>query len=153
MSVSLRADSGGATGAIQLNGSDKLVLNADGTLSGTANPATGLRSQALATMQKFADEFNLLAGDNGYQKLPSGLIIQWGSVTSSASADLVVNYPIQFPTLQFALVATAYISGNSTRDTNVMVRRDAPGLSQFSVGTFLTATRISEAIFWMALGR
>ncbi|KAA8739130.1 phage tail protein [Pseudomonas koreensis] len=34
---------------------------------------------------------------NGYQRLPSGLIIQWGSSLASA-ADYLVTFPIAFPT-------------------------------------------------------
>ena len=35
---------------------------------------------------------------NGYQKLPSGLIIQWGSSTITAGTANTVTFPITFPT-------------------------------------------------------
>lgn len=105
MSISLRADVSGTSGAVQLNGADKLVLNADGTLSGTENPATGLRSQALATMQKFADEFGALLSANGYTKLPNGMIIQWG-IGSAAADNFLVTLPITFPNACFSVSLT-----------------------------------------------
>lgn len=41
----------------------------------------------------------------GYQKLPSGLIIQWGSsVVTTAGEVAVVNYPTTYPTAVFATV-------------------------------------------------
>ena len=34
---------------------------------------------------------------NGYQKLPSGLILQWGTYTS-ATGNATITFPIAFPT-------------------------------------------------------
>ena len=65
------------------------------------NPATGTRSTAVATMQKFADEFGCSLAASGYQKLSSGLIIQWGAVTVGnigVTADETIIFPITFPT-------------------------------------------------------
>lgn len=46
---------------------------------------------------------------SGYQKLPGGLIIQWGGASTSASVATVVSFPISFPTACFRV-----FSGNST---------------------------------------
>jgi hypothetical protein len=35
---------------------------------------------------------------NGYQRLPGGLILQWGSATTAAGGSLAVTFPIAFPT-------------------------------------------------------
>ena len=41
---------------------------------------------------------------NGYQKLPSGIIIQWGRATHPGNnTALQVNYPIAFPGGMFAI--------------------------------------------------
>lgn len=101
MSVSLRADVGGTTGALALNGADRLTLNADGTLSGAVHPTTGDRSLNLVTMRKFTDEFGALLTTAGYQKMSSGLIMQWATVpipgNTSASPTFTVSFPIAFP--------------------------------------------------------
>lgn len=68
------------------------------------NPATGNRSTLYATMQKFADEFACLMSGNGYQKLPSGLIIQWGAGVISSNPG-TLTLPIAFPNGKLRTVA------------------------------------------------
>lgn len=67
---------------------------------------TGGNSEALtAEMGKklsarFVDEFLSLKSENGYQKLPGGLIIQWGAIdyTAFPGEPLVsITFPIAFP--------------------------------------------------------
>ena len=43
---------------------------------------------------------------NGYQKLPSGLLIQWGTFLASASADVAVTFPVAFPNAVLSLAMT-----------------------------------------------
>ena len=94
-------------------------------------PATGVRSQAVATMQKFADEFGALKSDIGYQKLPSGLIIQWGFIGVGA-ADVTTTFPIAFPNSCLNVSCTmdytpgggniGYISGRQISNTQMASR-------------------------------
>jgi hypothetical protein len=73
-----------------------------------ASPATGDRTTLLATMAKFADEFAASKTAEGYQKLPSGLIIQWGQVGSIAgNGNATMTYPMAFPNACFSVVAIA----------------------------------------------
>lgn len=44
---------------------------------------------------------------NGYQKLPSGLIIQWGNATTDAAGVVTVTFPIPFTTACLQTFATA----------------------------------------------
>jgi hypothetical protein len=46
---------------------------------------------------KNASVFAASFGNGGYQKLPSGLILQWGINPSSNSADTYITFPIAFP--------------------------------------------------------
>lgn len=57
-------------------------------------PASGTRSTAIATMQNFANEFGSSLAPSGWQRLPSGLIMQWG-VTGATGT---YTFPIAFPT-------------------------------------------------------
>ncbi|EPS4394876.1 gp53-like domain-containing protein [Escherichia coli] len=42
--------------------------------------------------------FTLSVSDTGYQKLPSGFILQWGSIGAPGIAqDVVTHFPIAFP--------------------------------------------------------
>lgn len=62
--------------------------------------------------------FAKLHSGNGYQKLPGGLIIQWGSITGTIG-QLSGNYPVAFPNAVFQAVVTlsdksAGVSGGIT---------------------------------------
>jgi hypothetical protein len=105
-----------------------------------------------ASSLKYSNEFSASLSPNGYQQLPSGLIIQWGTTTTTATADLAVLFPMTFPTRLVSLNGTAYIGGGGTRDTNVMLRTDGPGKAGFSAGAFLSGTRVAEAFYWVAIG-
>ena len=102
-----------------------LTVTADGgttsqateTIRGTLEVATSAEAQALSsdvlaiTALKLAlanKGSNQLLATNGYQKLPGGLIIQWGQV---GNITRTVNFPIPFPNA--CLVATSGITGAS----------------------------------------
>lgn len=146
MSVSLKADIGGSVGSIQLNGADRLLLNADGTLSGTVNPTTGLRTSALATMQKFADEFLFLNLPQGYQRLASGMLIQWGTFVQSASSNVLYSapYPITFP-------GSVLIVVGGNRNTSGAVATAVNPVSNSGFNVMWGATG-SMAVSWIAIG-
>lgn len=52
-------------------------------------------------------------GINGYQRLPSGIIIQWGAATVGGANDIDLTFPYAFPNACRAMVVTgdASISG------------------------------------------
>ncbi len=89
-----------------------LVDSTGGFLKGPT-PATGDRSNKMATTQMFANEFGNSLSSSGYQKLPSGLILQYANVTTSSSADTVASWPIAFPTAFRGAIATPNDSGAS----------------------------------------
>lgn len=69
-------------------------------------PATGDRSTKVATTALFDNEFVKSLAVNGYQKLPSGLIIQWGLLDArSTSGYATVTLPIAFLNNLFAVSA------------------------------------------------
>ncbi len=78
---------------------------------------------------------------NGYQRLPGGLIIQWGYHTSG---NLVYHpFPITFPTVCTSVVVTMDYNGNVDRNINV-----------YSISTtgYYTATASTYGCRWMAIG-
>ena len=152
MTISLKADASGNSGAIQVAGVDRLTLTTDGSLVASANPATGARSMALATMQKFADEFGSSVSNQGYQKLPSGLIVQWGFVNASNISQTQTNavtFPIAFPTNAPFSIMTNHIGGMSTV-TTVVAATPAPTKTGFSWMSSYTGGSMS--VFWVAFG-
>lgn len=46
---------------------------------------------------KYSSMFGSSLTTSGYQRLPSGLIVQWGSFTTNASGDASITFPIAFP--------------------------------------------------------
>lgn len=72
------------------NGSSFMLITDGGVWRAT------LGSEELRTSSLFASS---LSGGSGYQKLPNGLIMQWGLTTSSSgSGDVATSFPIAFPT-------------------------------------------------------
>lgn len=109
------------------------------------NPTAGTRSQALATMQMFADEFVASLAANGYQKLPSGLIIQWGSANYAAGVGAVV-YPIAFPTATRSIQLTLQSSGAGSYSN------DATGNISTTGFTAYQNSPVNSSFFWIAIG-
>lgn len=79
-----------------------LALNAQvqGRVASTAQAQGQTDDTVLITPKKLADAFkgaNQSLGSAGYQKLPGGLILQYGIGTSVAGAATNITYPVQFP--------------------------------------------------------
>lgn len=114
------------------------VLNAF-TVSPTApTPATGDRTTKLATTAMFANEFAVSMATNGYQKLPSGLIIQWvssGNVAIPAGVQTAVNatLPIAFPNALLFSSPVSFIPNSNN-------------LSTFTSSLFGSLTVVSAAV-------
>ncbi len=92
-------------------------------------------------------------GGNGYQKLPGGLIIQWGFGNGSTSGGVAVSFPISFPTNCAAVTVTHGNNGSSlgsAKTYNI-------GLGGFSVaistddGSNVVAY-LSDSFRWIAVG-
>lgn len=62
---------------------------------------------------KYSTSFGASLVASGYQKLPSGLIIQWGAVanTEVAGSPNTLTFPIAFPTQTYSVVITPNVAG------------------------------------------
>ncbi|MFT8655966.1 MAG: hypothetical protein ABF785_04650 [Acetobacter papayae] len=93
--------------------------------------------------------FTASLATSGYQKLPSGLIIQWGTITSTTAK--VYNFPITFPT-----AALTIVPGNSDYMGNYADVAYAYVLStsEFEAGTKATqnGNASSYSVSWVAFG-
>lgn len=86
---------------------------------------------------------------NGYQKLPGGLIIQWGSTANIAvGATLNVVYPVAFPTAcrSFVCLANNILAGVYQFTTN------ARSLSSTNVLSYSSNSGGSSGVDWIAIG-
>ncbi|MBV2149279.1 phage tail protein [Sphingobium sp. AS12] len=125
------------------------LLTVDG--SGSGIDADLLDGQEASAFARLLDFGALLTG-NGYQKLPGGLILQWGNVVAPSGGVNNVTFPIAFPTEcmaayasnQSGAVPSAWAAtGNLTR-ISMTVGHASSSLNPSSAGT---------AAFWFALGR
>lgn len=59
--------------------------------------------------------FSASIGTSGYQRLPSGLIIQWGGTAAAQAGDVVTTLPIGFPNAFLAVTITqGYTAGSGS---------------------------------------
>lgn len=102
---------GGSTTQVRAAISAMITEAMGGTPPELTTPPTGDRSNKAATTQMFANEFAASLTANGYQKLPSGLIVQWGSAFARSADSVALSgeaytpFPIAFPTSCFSVVA------------------------------------------------
>lgn len=115
---------------------------------GTASKRNvGNGTNQIPDMNNFASSL----GFNGYQKLPSGLIIQWGAFnvnnTSGSVGTTDITFPIAFPAAFRHLSALMSTNDPSARFTGFDVGNTTTTKARF---TYVTPT--SNAIYWLAIG-
>lgn len=115
-------------------------------ITGTLAPGTVATTQAIGdsttnvATTAFANPASSI-GANGYTKLPNGVIIEWGS-DSSTTNPRNISFPLTFPNAVFSVVAT---SNNSNASIQAIT---AQSVSQFTVNQ----GNAGSGINWMAVG-
>ena len=103
---------------------------------------------------QYAAAFGASIAANGYQKLPGGLIIQWGiysyNTTTAATAD-AITFPIAFPNaFMFGGMFPTDVSFSATGS----LARVQNGGSTTSMTFAKSATSVfATSAFWIAIGR
>lgn len=64
-------------------------------------------------------EFGVFLGTSGYQKLPSGLIVQWGTYSGLSGGENTVFWPMTFPNLCFGGVASYAYAFSTNSDAGL----------------------------------
>jgi hypothetical protein len=142
------------TDTFSVNGSTltSLTLNAgdDATFVLIASAASSvwlvLGSAALVGAGVFAA--NPVA--NGYQKLPSGLLVQWGLGTGGSATYATINYPVAFPNAVFSVTATAMNTAAYTATLQAAPTRTNFTISTWSVGS--TPGQFPASFYYVATG-
>jgi len=108
--------------------------------SGNDGAGSGLDADLLRGLPA---DFTSSKAANGYQKLPSGLIIQWGNLPIT-STNTAYNLPISYPTSHLMII------GQGTGSTTI------GGVVNFvnsSVSTFSAASQLGiENVSWLSIG-
>jgi hypothetical protein len=136
----------GIVSSVTLRGGDTAVLVWNGVLWAMSGPA----------MQRIAGFHNQIAA-SGWQRLPSGLIMQWGTMANSGSGarQIDVTLPVAFPTAHLRSLAVDSGAGcfplGATPLSTTQIRVFVP--SHFLAppsGTVTATTAISAN--WLAFG-
>jgi len=68
----------------------------------------------LITDGNYKDDFS--ANTNGYQKFPSGLIMQWGKAQQTTRGQVMVTWPMPFPSTVLSVTATPILINPNGED-------------------------------------
>ena len=136
-------------GDIKSDGTVKTALENLG-LGEAAKRNVGNGQNQIPDMAAFASSLS----STGFQKLPSGLIIQWGIV--SGASNYTVTYPVTFPNRSLALLAvphTTSVAGisamgiaNCSDITKSQFYIIVGGISQGEI------VKYERSCFWVAIG-
>ncbi len=93
-------------------------------------------------------QFQALMNSNGYQQLPGGLIIQWGSVAIIGGGSTTSNatFPITFPAACLHVFPTIYGDQQSAEDTITTHSKTSSGVTFTSIVTGVSKTAVYLAI-------
>lgn len=137
---------------------DKWVLTNPITLFASAAESRGfaLLTKAISPgmLAEALKGANQSLAQNGYQILPGGLILQWGSLVVTANTLISVSFPIAFPNNVFGVLN----SGTGLGQAATAGRQDfaattfSQSLTGFSINQFNTTSATAYQT-WFAIGR
>ena len=131
-----------------------ITIYGDGYVTGLANVTTsgGVTASNVALGNITLTQSNLLGSvsTNGWQRLPSGLIIQWGRDTATG-ANHTVTFPIPFPNACFSVTVSGLANG-----TYFIPYNRTPTTTGYQQGFYATGGANGAATTWegyyMAIG-
>lgn len=129
--------------SLALSAGDTLTLVSDGVSKWNAVGGTG----QLASANAFANSVAAF----GYQRLPSGLIVQWDALTTSAAADTTWTYPITYPSGSQPKVFGS--AGSAGVQISVNTKSSGtPGTSTLINAFNASSARTASSVFLLAIG-
>jgi len=104
-----------------------------------------------ASLRGNGGDFGSSLAPNGWRKLPSGDIEQWGSVVTSTGGDVTFTFPIAFPNAVYSITATT--ANSVTRSSVACI--GGTSLASVPIGGFLSSTgaRVAEAVNVRVIGK
>lgn len=135
-------DASTVTGLVKCNGT--------GNFSAAVAGTDYLISTNITTLVTalFTGAANQIFGTNGFQKLPGGLIIQWGQYTASTNGTFTVNLPFAFPVDLFIC-----FGGTIALSSRLDSHSGSAGLNGASLSTILVTIDYVSPTTWIAIGR
>lgn len=128
------------------------ISNATTNSAGAMSAADKAKLDGLSQGIPLADftGTNQLLATNGYQKLPGGLIMQWGKVTTTSGGRQTITFSIPFPNLVLNVQLT---KNNLQEPTDSNGDGDIPVIAGTITNTgFTISVENGNETHWTALG-
>lgn len=93
--------------------------------------------------------WNQVNNVNGYEKHPTGIITQWGTVTTSSAATVNVTFPVPFPNACFSIVG---IEGNNLTSAAIYTLGNMTSTGFGARGWNVSGAAINGLMRWFAVG-
>lgn len=140
-----------------------LVPAASETVAGLIKRATSAEAQALTdtvraiTPATLGDAFkggNQSLAASGYQRLPGGLVLQWGTVTASGgTGGANATLPVAFPTAGLAAVAVSMADNNSACVSGLTATQlYISGIEHTTTAPYNANSPNGTKHYWVAIG-
>lgn len=122
---------------------ESLCLIAESATTWEVGPSTA----GMANLGSFSSS---LIGGSGYQKLPSGMILQWGSGATNSSGAFTTSLPITFPNGWFAGYSSSQQAGSFVTTVANLVTTT---ISVIGYSSSNGVPAVGLYVTWLALGR
>jgi len=136
--------------------SSPVVPTATAGDSSTKAASTAFVSGAVADIDEYTDadalawfeSYGKSLTESGYQKLPSGLIIQWGTRAFTTYETVTETLPIAFPNAILAVIGSASVAVSYTQDG----ASNSAGKNGTSLSTIQVTVDVGLGTVYIALG-
>ena len=115
---------------------------------------------SLGTSYAKADFSNITSksmGQNGYYKLPDGLLIQWGYASNSSNGNMTVYFPLSFYDTNYSITTTMEtVSSEPSVYTATPYSKYSSSFSvrrRYAAGTDFSNGDTARSFWWFAIGR
>jgi hypothetical protein len=143
--ITMTAPTNGST--LTLADGKTVTLNSTLTFTGTDGTTFTFPSSTTNLVGNITFTANRLLASSGYQTLPGGIIIQWGSQAVAANSRTVYNFPIAFPSGCYGFAATGDWDGATGWAPN---GGGVVSASQYFLFTVNDAG--ARTVWWMGIG-
>ena len=126
-------------------------------ISTTAQVSAGTDNTTAVSPHKLKELYTVGSSktQNGYQKLPNGVILQWGTIDyNSNPGEIAVDvvFPSVFPTSCLNVTATRKTLANGASDGGVNIVSYSSGSARFQLNTWSSGISGVRGFTWFAIG-
>lgn len=132
---------------------NSFALGAGDTLQLESLGAGGWRAIGGSAQLGLSAQFGASASVNGYQKLPSGLLVQWGQSTFNfagvGTLSNLITFPIAFTGAPYSITTCAQTNAPSAYASSAASQT----ATNFNLFAYAAGAAAGQVFFWMAVGK